>query len=140
MNSLESPPQPKRAWVTRAFAIVEDIVYIGLGLLLAGSSLVLSGFIPRACAHSPTVSSGRAHRGHPPRIGFNRRVRGSPKPIRVSFQALDRGTGGAGAADYYPRQLAISLAKSRRESRRRAHNMNAVERRDRIQWVRTLAT
>jgi len=47
VNSLESPPQPKRAWVTRAFAIVEDIVYIGLGLLLAGSSLVLliSGLI-----------------------------------------------------------------------------------------------
>jgi uncharacterized membrane protein (DUF373 family) len=31
----------KRTWVARAFSVVEDIVYIGLGLLLAGSSLVL---------------------------------------------------------------------------------------------------
>lgn len=47
MNSLESPPQPKRAWVARAFTVVEDIVYIGLGLLLAGTSIVLlvSGII-----------------------------------------------------------------------------------------------
>jgi uncharacterized membrane protein (DUF373 family) len=47
VNSLESPPQPKRAWVARAFTAVEDVVYIGLGLLLAGSSLVLliSGMI-----------------------------------------------------------------------------------------------
>lgn len=35
------PPQPKRAWVARAFTAVEDIAYIGLGLLLAGSSFVL---------------------------------------------------------------------------------------------------
>jgi uncharacterized membrane protein (DUF373 family) len=33
--------QPKRAWVARAFTMVEDIVYLGLGLLLAGSSLAL---------------------------------------------------------------------------------------------------
>ena len=30
-----------RAWVARGFTLVEDIVYLGLGLLLAGSSLVL---------------------------------------------------------------------------------------------------
>ena len=38
---------PKRAWVARAFTAVEDIVYIGLGLLLAGSSIALlvSGMI-----------------------------------------------------------------------------------------------
>jgi hypothetical protein len=30
-----------RAWVARGFTVVEDVVYIGLGLLLAGSSLVL---------------------------------------------------------------------------------------------------
>jgi hypothetical protein len=39
--------QPKRAWVARAFTAVEDIVYLGLGLLLAGSSiaLLISGVI-----------------------------------------------------------------------------------------------
>ena len=39
--------QLNRVWVARAFAVVEDIVYIGLGLLLAGSSVVLlvSGMI-----------------------------------------------------------------------------------------------
>jgi hypothetical protein len=47
VNSLESPPQLKRAWVARTFTAVEDLVYIGLGLLLAGSSIVLlvSGMI-----------------------------------------------------------------------------------------------
>jgi uncharacterized membrane protein (DUF373 family) len=34
-------PQPKRAWAARAFTVVEDIVYLGLGLLLGGSSLAL---------------------------------------------------------------------------------------------------
>jgi hypothetical protein len=40
-------PQPKRAWAARAFTAVEDIVYLGLGLLLAGSSvaLLVSGMI-----------------------------------------------------------------------------------------------
>src|SRR5258705_5534510 len=38
---------PNRAWVARAFTTVEDVVYLGLGLLLAGSSLTLlvSGMI-----------------------------------------------------------------------------------------------
>jgi uncharacterized membrane protein (DUF373 family) len=38
---------PKRQWVAGAFTVVEDIVYIGLGLLLAGSSIALlvSGMI-----------------------------------------------------------------------------------------------
>ena len=38
---------PKREWVAGAFTVVEDIVYIGLGLLLAGSSIALlvSGMI-----------------------------------------------------------------------------------------------
>ena len=30
-----------RQWVARGFTLVEDIVYVGLGLLLAGSSIVL---------------------------------------------------------------------------------------------------
>jgi uncharacterized membrane protein (DUF373 family) len=37
----KEPLQPKRAWVARAFTVVEDIVYLGLGLLLAGSALTL---------------------------------------------------------------------------------------------------
>ena len=32
---------PTRAWIARAFTAVEDVVYVGLGLLLAGSALVL---------------------------------------------------------------------------------------------------
>ena len=46
MDSAASPPQ-KRAWIARAFTVVEDIVYIGLGLLLTGISiyLLLSGVI-----------------------------------------------------------------------------------------------
>jgi hypothetical protein len=36
-----------RAWVARVFTVVEDVVYVGLGLLLAGCSLALlvSGLI-----------------------------------------------------------------------------------------------
>jgi hypothetical protein len=39
--------EPKRVWAARAFTAVEDIVYLGLGLLLAGSALTLlvSGLI-----------------------------------------------------------------------------------------------
>ncbi len=39
--------KPKREWAARAFTWVEDIVYLGLGLLLAGSSvaLLVSGMI-----------------------------------------------------------------------------------------------
>jgi len=33
--------EPKRAWAARSFTLVEDVVYLGLGLLLAGSSIVL---------------------------------------------------------------------------------------------------
>lgn len=40
MKSKETVP-PKRQWVAGAFTAVEDIVYIGLGLLLAGSSIAL---------------------------------------------------------------------------------------------------
>ncbi len=47
---LESAPEPKkssgeeavvRAWVARGFTRVEDVVYIGLGVLLAGCALTL---------------------------------------------------------------------------------------------------
>ena len=39
--------RPKREWIARGFTAVEDIVYLGLGLLLAGISLALlvSGLI-----------------------------------------------------------------------------------------------
>ena len=39
--------QRNRAWVARVFTAVEDVVYVGLGLLLAGCSLALliSGLI-----------------------------------------------------------------------------------------------
>lgn len=47
MNSVELPVSVNRARIARAFTAVEDIVYVGLGLLLAGSSVVLlvSGMI-----------------------------------------------------------------------------------------------
>ncbi len=35
------PDTPARLWIARGFSFVEDLVYIGLGLLLAGSALVL---------------------------------------------------------------------------------------------------
>jgi len=41
---LPSPelPQPEaRAWIARAFTVVEDLVYIGMGLLLAGYGIGL---------------------------------------------------------------------------------------------------
>ncbi len=39
--------EPKREWIARGFTAVEDIVYLGLGLFLAGISLTLlvSGLI-----------------------------------------------------------------------------------------------
>jgi hypothetical protein len=32
---------PTRTWIARAFTAVEDVVYVGLGILLAGSAAVL---------------------------------------------------------------------------------------------------
>lgn len=37
----KSPLESKRTWVARAFTVVEDVVYIGLGVILAASSIVL---------------------------------------------------------------------------------------------------
>ncbi len=34
-------PSAARAWIARAFTIVEDVVYVGLGLLLAASAVAL---------------------------------------------------------------------------------------------------
>ena len=41
MVKLKETVLPKREWATSVFTVVEDIVYLGLGLLLAGSSLAL---------------------------------------------------------------------------------------------------
>ena len=41
-SSMTTETKPvSRAWIARGFTIVEDVVYIGLGLLLAASALVL---------------------------------------------------------------------------------------------------
>ena len=47
MSSPPSPPPETRGWIARAFTLTEDVVYIGLGLLLAGSALTLlvTGFV-----------------------------------------------------------------------------------------------
>ena len=47
MSSPQAPQPEARTWIARAFTAVEDVVYIGLGLLLAGSALTLlvTGFI-----------------------------------------------------------------------------------------------
>src|SRR2546430_10802548 len=41
MSPPESPRPEARVWIARAFTAVEDVVYVGLGLLLAGSALTL---------------------------------------------------------------------------------------------------
>jgi uncharacterized membrane protein (DUF373 family) len=41
LSGPESARPDTRAWIARAFTAVEDIVYVGLGLSLAGSALVL---------------------------------------------------------------------------------------------------
>jgi hypothetical protein len=37
----DEPAEEVRGWIARAFTRVEDVVYVGLGVLLAGSALVL---------------------------------------------------------------------------------------------------
>lgn len=39
--SADEEPDAPRAWVARAFTRVEDVVYVGLGILLAGCALAL---------------------------------------------------------------------------------------------------
>jgi uncharacterized membrane protein (DUF373 family) len=34
-------PEEVRSWIARTFTLVEDVVYVGLGVLLAGSALIL---------------------------------------------------------------------------------------------------
>jgi hypothetical protein len=47
-----------RAWIARAFTAVEDVVYIGLGLLLAGSALNL--LVRGAIDFGQNVATGSA--------------------------------------------------------------------------------
>ncbi|HEV8675693.1 MAG TPA: phosphate-starvation-inducible PsiE family protein [Methylomirabilota bacterium] len=42
-HALDAAESRVRAWVARGFTRVEDIVYVGLGILLAGTALVLLG-------------------------------------------------------------------------------------------------
>ena len=46
-----------RAWIARGFTIIEDIVYVGLGLLLSASAITLlvSGFITLGVAIRDTT-------------------------------------------------------------------------------------
>src|SRR6266404_4232167 len=41
MSPPKSPQPEARTWIARAFTATEDVVYIGLGLLLASSALTL---------------------------------------------------------------------------------------------------
>ncbi len=43
MEAAKGTPEIARTWIARAFTLLEDIVYIGLGLLLGASALVLLG-------------------------------------------------------------------------------------------------
>jgi len=43
MATSETGP-PARAWIARAFSAVEDLVYIGLGVILAACAIVLLGY------------------------------------------------------------------------------------------------
>lgn len=47
MTDSDIAAVPTRTWIARAFGMVEDIVYVGLGLLLAGSavSLLVDGVV-----------------------------------------------------------------------------------------------
>lgn len=38
---MPEPQKAARLWIARAFSLVEDVVYIGLGLILAGTAIVL---------------------------------------------------------------------------------------------------
>jgi len=60
VKSKESQ-QPNRAWAARAFTMVEDIVYLGLGVLLAGSAMALlissgNSFVQDLLARSLTTN------------------------------------------------------------------------------------
>jgi hypothetical protein len=41
MKTPESKSEVARTWIARVFTVIEDIVYVGLGLLLGASAIVL---------------------------------------------------------------------------------------------------
>ena len=43
MTPSEIGGVPARRWIARAFSVVEDVVYVGLGLLLAACAVILLG-------------------------------------------------------------------------------------------------
>jgi hypothetical protein len=59
MGPPESTRHPYRVWVARAFTAVEDVVYIGLGLLLTVSALTL--LITGALDYGRDVMAGKPH-------------------------------------------------------------------------------
>ena len=72
--------QRNRAWVARVFTAVEDVVYVGLGLLLAGCSLALliSGLI----SFGQNLMAG-AYRRLMCNLACSRRLTGSRRPRLV---------------------------------------------------------
>lgn len=59
MGPPESARPQARVWVARAFTAVEDIVYIGLGLLLTGSALTL--LVTGVIDYVEHVRAGKPH-------------------------------------------------------------------------------
>jgi uncharacterized membrane protein (DUF373 family) len=62
MDTPDSPQHPARVWISRAFNGVEDVVYIGLGLLLAASAFTLLG--TGIVQFVQSVAAGNAHTVH----------------------------------------------------------------------------
>src|SRR5262245_25309835 len=62
MGTPDSPQNQARVWIARAFTAVEDVVYVGLGLLLAGSALAL--LVTSAVQFVQSVSAGNARTVH----------------------------------------------------------------------------
>jgi phosphate starvation-inducible membrane PsiE len=58
MGPSESPRAEARVWIARAFTAVEDVVYIGLGLLLATSALTL--LVTGSIQYAQSVAAGKA--------------------------------------------------------------------------------
>jgi hypothetical protein len=59
MGTPDSPKKQARVWVARAFTAVEDIVYVGLGLLLTGSALTL--LVTGVIDYVRNVAAGKPH-------------------------------------------------------------------------------
>jgi hypothetical protein len=59
MGPPDLPKKQPRVWIALAFTAVEDVVYIGLGLILAGSALTL--LVTGAVQFVQGVVTGNAH-------------------------------------------------------------------------------